>query len=232
MWRGGKELEKLDVIEVISRVEGCLVNETALRVGGRLETEVRVGGVVDNPVIRDAYGRPYIPGSTMKGVLRSWVEKVARSRGLPVVDPWVEPEGTYTPVEVLFGSQRIGSRLVFYDVTPITEAKTEVRTGVAIDRVFSTAYPELLYRIEYVSPGAKWDFKMEALNLDLVEPPSGGDERILAELAQSIIDALKRGIQVGGRRSVGAGLVRLVEGRIVKLVLENGKLVERGERAL
>ncbi|MCD6208868.1 MAG: hypothetical protein J7J67_01590 [Thermoproteales archaeon] len=230
MWRGDKDLEKFDIIEVISRVEGFLVNETALRIGSRKEGEI--GGVVDNPVIRDIHDRPYIPGSSIKGVLRSWVEKVARSKGLPVVDPWVKPEGKYMPVEVLFGSQRIGSRLIFYDVTPIIEPKTEVRTGVSIDRVFSTAYPGLLYNIEYVSPGVKWTFRMEAFNIDLIDPPSEGDEKILADLTWSIINALKMGIQIGGRRSVGAGLIKLVEGRIVKLVLENGKLVEKGEKSL
>ncbi len=35
---------------------------------------LKIGGV-DQPVISDAYGKPYIPGSSLKGKLRSLIEK-------------------------------------------------------------------------------------------------------------------------------------------------------------
>jgi CRISPR-associated RAMP protein (TIGR02581 family) len=50
--------------------------ETALRVGtGRALDPVRS----DLPVIKDAIGRPFIPGSSLKGVLRSRVESFVRA---------------------------------------------------------------------------------------------------------------------------------------------------------
>jgi CRISPR-associated RAMP protein (TIGR02581 family) len=55
--------------------KGCLTTKTALHIGigGTLEP---VGS--DNPVIKDAFGRPYIPGSSFKGVLRSRIEALLR----------------------------------------------------------------------------------------------------------------------------------------------------------
>ena len=46
-----------------------------------MKTGLHIGGgsdvfATDSPVIRDAYGKPFIPGSSFKGVLRSSVEKI------------------------------------------------------------------------------------------------------------------------------------------------------------
>lgn len=56
-------------------LRGKLVAESGLHLGagGSLEP---VGS--DSPVLRDALGRPYIPGSSLKGVLRSTVERLIR----------------------------------------------------------------------------------------------------------------------------------------------------------
>ncbi len=53
-------------------IDGVVVNTTPIRVGvGKDET-----GAADLPVIRDVDGEPYIPGSSIKGVLRSLAEKI------------------------------------------------------------------------------------------------------------------------------------------------------------
>ena len=57
------------------RLPGKLYLETALRVGaGR---SVDAAGP-DLPVVKDAFGRPYIPGSSFKGALRAYVESLLR----------------------------------------------------------------------------------------------------------------------------------------------------------
>jgi len=56
-------------------VQGWLVAETALRVGTGRATEP-VG--TDLPVIRDELDRPFIPGSSFKGVLRARAESLIR----------------------------------------------------------------------------------------------------------------------------------------------------------
>ncbi|MCZ6678315.1 MAG: CRISPR-associated RAMP protein Csx7 [Candidatus Poribacteria bacterium] len=56
-------------------ITGTLETMTALHVGaGRATSPVSS----DLPVVRDAVGQPYIPGSSFKGVLRSYIESVLR----------------------------------------------------------------------------------------------------------------------------------------------------------
>lgn len=63
-------------IESRLEITGWLVAETAFRIGAGRSTEV-VG--TDLPVVRDVLGKPYIPGSSFKGVLRSRVESLLRA---------------------------------------------------------------------------------------------------------------------------------------------------------
>jgi CRISPR-associated RAMP protein (TIGR02581 family) len=55
---------------------GTLQLVTALRIGAGRALEP---GATDLPVIKDAFGRPYIPGSSFKGVLRSYAESLLRA---------------------------------------------------------------------------------------------------------------------------------------------------------
>lgn len=57
-------------------VSGTLVTETALRVGTGRSSEP-IGAEL--PVLRDAYGRPLIPGASFKGVFRAYVESLVRA---------------------------------------------------------------------------------------------------------------------------------------------------------
>ena len=67
-------------------ISGTLTCKTGLRIGGSKD-DIDVGGI-DNPIIRDPVTRlPYIPGSSIKGKLRSNLEyqlgKVDTSSGQP-----------------------------------------------------------------------------------------------------------------------------------------------------
>jgi CRISPR-associated RAMP protein (TIGR02581 family) len=57
-------------------ISGTLVARTALRVGTGRSSEP-IGAEL--PVLRDARGRPVIPGASLKGVLRSYVESLVRA---------------------------------------------------------------------------------------------------------------------------------------------------------
>ena len=75
-------------------LEGELHCETGLHVGaGKGSLEI---GSSDNPVIKDAFGRPYIPGSSLRGRLRSLLEQ---SSGLTV------------PAELVYLSKRRGQEV-------------------------------------------------------------------------------------------------------------------------
>ncbi len=54
-------------------ISGKIEIETGLTIGGS-KTSLDIGGM-DNPVIKDSKGIPYIPGSTIKGKLRSLLEQ-------------------------------------------------------------------------------------------------------------------------------------------------------------
>ncbi|HOK56351.1 MAG TPA: type III-A CRISPR-associated RAMP protein Csm3 [bacterium] len=54
-------------------IKGDIKVITGLRIAGAT-TGLKIGGV-DQPVITDAFGRPYIPGSSLKGKLRMLAEK-------------------------------------------------------------------------------------------------------------------------------------------------------------
>lgn len=58
------------------RFEGQLITTTGLRIGAGRDTDVAGH---DLPVMRDASGQPFIPGSSFKGVLRASLEAAFRS---------------------------------------------------------------------------------------------------------------------------------------------------------
>ncbi|MBA3947481.1 MAG: CRISPR-associated RAMP protein [Herpetosiphonaceae bacterium] len=65
---------------LLSRLQfrGQLVAQTGLRIGVGRDTDVTGN---DLPVMRDANGRPFIPGASFKGVLRSSLEALLRGLG-------------------------------------------------------------------------------------------------------------------------------------------------------
>lgn len=75
-------------------LEGDLNCETGLHIGAG-KGSLEIGGA-DNPVVKDAFGRPYVPGSSLRGKLRSLLEQ---STGLAV------------PSELVYLSKRKGQEV-------------------------------------------------------------------------------------------------------------------------
>jgi CRISPR-associated protein Csm3 len=75
-------------------LEGELHCDTGLHVGAG-KGSLEIGGS-DNPVVKDAFGRPYVPGSSLRGKLRSLLEQ---SSGLAV------------PSELVYLSKRKGQEV-------------------------------------------------------------------------------------------------------------------------
>src|SRR5512142_1438734 len=75
-------------------LEGVLHCETGLHVGAG-KGSLEIGGS-DNPVVKDAFGRPYVPGSSLRGKIRSLLEQ---SSGLAV------------PSELVYLSRRKGQEV-------------------------------------------------------------------------------------------------------------------------
>src|SRR5579871_3922661 len=75
-------------------LEGEMTCETGLHVGAG-KGSLEIGGS-DNPVVKDAFGRPYVPGSSLRGKIRSLLEQ---SSGLAV------------PSELVYLSRRKGQEV-------------------------------------------------------------------------------------------------------------------------
>ncbi len=75
----------LDVFDRRLHLEGRLITRTGLHIGA--------GGsgdplATDLPVVRDAAGQPFVPGSSLKGVVRSAAESLLRTFPRPRSEPW------------------------------------------------------------------------------------------------------------------------------------------------
>ena len=123
-------------------------------------------GAVDSPVVRDGYtGEPMIPGSSLKGKIRTLLAKALKNHY--ITQPWGEdPE----EIKRLFGTagdrnkKAKAARLQFADAF-LTNAKelkerggmTEVKFENNINRLTSVAMPR---QIERVSRGAEFDINI------------------------------------------------------------------------
>jgi len=153
---------------------------TGLRIGGPT-TGLKIGGV-DQPVIADALGVPYIPGSSLKGKLRTLIEKKEqvelnkKDKEGNIIGHECNDENRYRNCPVckiwgILGTDKIKNipvltRLIVRDVPlkkeSITEEMkrnlelewTEIKMETAIDRVKGTALGGSLRTIDRVPAGA------------------------------------------------------------------------------
>lgn len=130
-------------------------------------------GLVHRSVARDASGYLYVPGSTLKGVLRERCEQFCNLFGLRSREPHVEAasldELTQQPILVdeIFGSRSRPGTLYFddacldaegralfdpaekTDLARYRESQVEPRTRVAMSRRTGSAMPHHLFSSEY-----------------------------------------------------------------------------------
>ena len=161
-------------------IRGTIKTLTGLHIGGN-STEMSIGGA-DSIVIRDPItNHPLIPGSSLRGKIRSLVEKcrneitLTSDNGKFTGKPGQKSEYITTRLFGVSASEKetvIPQRLIVRDAMlqnaeVLENAKntdmpmTEVKTEVAIDRVTSSANPR---QIERVPAGAVFEFEM-VLNL-------------------------------------------------------------------
>ena len=156
-------------------IRGTIKTLTGLHIGGN-STEMSIGGV-DSIVIRDPItNHPLIPGSSLRGKMRSLAEKcrsefeLKTSKGKFEGKPGQNPENITTK---LFGVSAdsdawVPQRLVVRDALLenaelLEQARntdmpmTEVKTEVTIDRVTSSAIPR---QIERVPARAEFSFEL------------------------------------------------------------------------
>ena len=206
----------------IALITGRLVCRSGLHIGAG-DAEMHIGGV-DNPVVRNPVtDRPYIPGSSLKGKMRSlleWRSGAVREHPLG----WEDYQGAADKAAVLdilklFGvsgdakltpeeAALVGpTRLSFWDCPMSAEAgrriseadalPTEVKAENSINRITGTASNPRF--TERVVEGTAFDFRLSVRVLD-----ADGDRLLKTALAGMRLMELD---SLGGSGSRGYGKI-------------------------
>ena len=225
-----------DIFNNIYIIEFACRSETPISIkSGRAFMDV-----VDNPVVRIYHNGgyyPYIPGSSLKGHLRSIAEQMARNiYGVESVCDVLNPdqengelrrkkrmgENNYKPCVVcrIFGGPTIASHVIIYNAISKYDI-TQVIRRVSINRITGGQHSNRLFEIEFIPPGMIFKVKMELINFDIMERR---DDTHLFNLVFNYI--MQFGIRVGGMKSVGYGLLRINKDsiKITKFSIENGSI--------
>lgn len=201
-------------------VEGEITAMTGIAIGGS-NSAMNIGGV-DKGVIRNPINnQPYIPGSTLKGKMRSLIELRDGTIGdKPMGAVKNGPSERAEAMSVkLFGSasnddRQRPSRVVVRDAYLVDEQVkdgsdffkntdlpyTEVKTEVVIDRITSKAMPR---QLERVPAGAKFSFEIV---INIFEEDGNSKEE---ELMQNLFAAIRlvQDDYIGGSGSRGSGRI-------------------------
>jgi len=224
--------EDFDELKVLIEIEGELVAETPIRIGsGRGQARF---DLVDNPVLRiqrfkngQLISEPYIPGSSLKGVFRAECEIIGKSL---LQSGKLRNPNINELLDGIFGSQELASHIVCFDAYPANNktVKTFVKPGIRINRTLGSVHYQGLFTEEFIVPGAIFSFKMTITNIDL-DKEDDDRSKILNKLLKKLKDY---GVQIGGRKTIGAGLVRLRKGVIRRYILQDGELRKVSEKEL
>lgn len=198
--------------------EGDIVATTAIHIGdGKNGFKPNA---VDDTVMKNKEGLPFIPASSLKGVLRSYLERVLASIGREVCvvnkccDERFESkekrknfsdEDIYNEVcEIchLFGSGVNGAKFSIRDLKVIEEtfAGYEYRSGNAIDRDTNKTADGALYDFEIVPADTRFKFKA------ILENPDSKDINNVVFLLKSMEE---EELLIGGKTSRGLGGFKL-----------------------
>lgn len=208
-------------------IEYKVITISDLHVGGHEST---APAAVDNPVIKDSRGYPIIPGSSLKGVLRSEMERLLRGLDIKACKPDSKPypeglckSGKECTVCLLFGGREYAGSIRIRDATATTQ-RTTLRDGVSIDRKSRKAAKGRYYDIEVVPSGVEFNGEIVIENPKLVATNPESKEFEYAKLGAFL--SLVRffnvtGRSLGGAVSRGFGEVMLVPTRIREITAED-----------
>jgi len=235
-------------------IEFSIENTEPLRIGSGAEG-AKPGSPVDLPVYRQqvvlpngsVINMPVIPGSSLKGVLRTASMILAESCGIHGVHSGVGDDNCvhkyidvrsferlrksgniglvrqiiagFCPTCLLYGAPSVSSRVNVSDLVPVGSVSTSVKTGVGINRRTGAAHRGALYTVEFIEPGTRFQGLISAVNTP---------NWLLSLLAASLLLIGQGWLKIGGFKSRGMGAVKIVEDS-VRLVIRHdatGKVLE------
>lgn len=189
----------------IKQIKGTIRLVSGLHIGAGND-EVHIGGI-DSAVVKTAEGMPYIPGSSLKGKIRSLLEL---SEGATDGKPSNRLKFTDSLIPVVFGdlSQKGFTRVLFRDAFLSDESirylqensilPTEEKTENSINRIKGVA--DNPRKIERVIAGLEFDFSAALRILE-----TDDEESFKALLRKGI--TLLEADALGGSGSRGYGKV-------------------------
>lgn len=214
-------------------IKGKIRAETGLHIGSTKEVS-EIGGM-DNPVIKEPLtGLPYIPGSSLKGKLRSLLEvhkgkelnrNVGRESykirihccdslkdaiscevcGVFGASASTEHAGSNLPARAIFRDAYLTEEWrEKFEKEPLLEEKYEA----AIDRLTAAANPR---PVERVPPGVEFNFEI-VYNVERVENDEIKDQLSASEGLKNLFSAMKllENDYLGGSGSRGYGKVKFI----------------------
>ena len=220
------KLIKMKLIKIIW-LEGIIELKSGLHIGSGSD-EIKIGGT-DQPVIKNPIdGMPYIPGSSLKGKIRSlieWKEGKVGNGGRPYstndsTDSIArifgngKNEESYKggPTRVTFNDCHLNSEYVErWAIKENIDKLFEIKTEVSIDRVKGTASGAGPRRMERIVGGARFDFSLAYKIFDM---ESNGDN---GKIDEENFQLLLKGMRMleldslGGSGSRGYGKIEFIE---------------------
>lgn len=194
-------------------------------------------GLIHRSIARNTDGFLYVPGSTLKGVLRERSEQIARLFNLDVCELHGHGPDEANPipdiVASIFGSRFYPGQIFFDDAQLIEEQRTwfepntgnrridslrrdefrswqtEKRTQVSLSRLLGTAEKGRLYTNEYGVSSLCFVGRIDGALTSFVLSEEEGTSTSYASLL--LVAALQSldGEAIGGNKSTGAGRMRL-----------------------
>lgn len=227
------------------KIKGKIKVLTGLHIGGGNEA-VEIGGM-DNPIIRNPLtGEPYIPGSTIKGKMRSlmeWKNNKLFSDISKSGDP-CKCGDVNCPICRVFGAgidknnlnkalKRGPTRIVVNDAFLTQEWRDNYINGDqlveekhenSINRITAEANPRSLER---VVPGVEFEFSLSFKVLEMDNSDNSvekKDEDLFKEVVLSALKMIEEYDYLGGGGSRGSGKIKFID-----LTDETGKNVDLSE---
>jgi CRISPR-associated protein Csm3 len=200
------------------KITGKLTLLTGMHIGA--SNDFAPIGAVDSIVVRDPLkSEPIIPGSSLKGKMRTLLAKAMTTK--PFLKSFNEDE---EPIKRLFGASQpvVQSRLQFCDLFMTKDSVenlkdktdlylTEIKFENNIDRITAVANPR---QLERVPAGAEFDFVL-IYNLENLEEVEEDFENISTALKLLHMD------YIGGSGTRGYGKVKVSELEIEPMALTN-----------
>ncbi|MFX1294489.1 MAG: CRISPR-associated RAMP protein Csx7 [Promethearchaeota archaeon] len=177
-------------------------------------------------ISKDGKELPYIPGSSLKGVLRSACEAIALSvtkvcnitsyrdscfayyrkeldwaLRKKKTDKILKILNDFCLICKIFGSSSYNSKIQIRDCYPVEEITTEIKKGIAIDRRTGSASRGALYDLELIEPLNLFGFQIIFNNLP---------NYLIGLVAQAILEINNQNLFIGGMKSRGLGRIKII----------------------